>query len=190
MNHLKLNPQTLCFGALMIGINILGGFLALMLKLPIYLDSMGTILSALILGPLGGGLVGILTALINGLTFDPVSLYFLPVQLFIGVATGLLFKNGRFEGIKSLLSIILIAVLVSMISSIIVALVFDGVTSSGSSLIVAVMRNVGINLFASVFSTQIITDILDKAIAFAIAFAAIRAIPQIFLERLTHSSFK
>ena len=173
----KYNVSTMVFMALCIVINILGGFIALTLKLPIYIDTIGTIMSAITLGPVCGGVVGILTSIVNGATYDPVSFFFIPVQLVLGVSTGLLFKSGKFNGIKSILSIILITVLGSITSSIITALVFDGVTSSGSSMIVAVLKNSGVNIITSVFSTQIFTDLLDKAISFFIVFTVLKAMP-------------
>ena len=41
----------ICLIALAVVINIIGGNIALWLHLPIYLDSMGTILIAILLGP-------------------------------------------------------------------------------------------------------------------------------------------
>ena len=60
-------------------INIVGAFIATTLKLPIFIDTIGTFLSAFLFGPVGGMLTGMVTSLINGLTFDPYSLYFIPV---------------------------------------------------------------------------------------------------------------
>lgn len=173
----KLTTNMLVFMAMAVGLNFAGCFVALVLKLPVYLDSMGTLLSAVLMGPAAGAAVGGLTALINGATIDPVSLYFLPVQVVAGVSTGLLFKSGRFEGLKSVLAIVLVTLFVSVMSSVIVAFVFNGVTSSGSSLIVAVLKNSGINIVASVFSTQIVTDLLDKAICFSVVFGIIKVMP-------------
>lgn len=180
----RTNPQVLTLVALSVVINFVGAQCALVLRLPIYLDSIGTILAAILLGPVFGALTGGLTAIINGVTFDPVSLYFLPVYLFTGLATGLLFKGRRFQGIRSVAGIALIGVLVSIISSIIVALVFGGVTSSGSSLVVAFLKNIGVNPVVAIFATQVVTDVTDKFLAFSAAFAIIRAIPGTYRMKL------
>ena len=47
----KYNVKTMTLISLGIAINIVGAFIALGLKLPIYLDSIGTIMIAAILGP-------------------------------------------------------------------------------------------------------------------------------------------
>ncbi len=44
--------------ALCIALNVVGANIALMLKLPLYLDSMGTVLAAAVFGPVGGLLTG------------------------------------------------------------------------------------------------------------------------------------
>ena len=82
-----------CFIALSAVINIIGGNLALVLRLPIYLDSIGTFLASALLGPVGGVLAGVVSGVISGITTDIYSLYFIPVQIVTGVAAGILFRT-------------------------------------------------------------------------------------------------
>ena len=70
-----------CMIAIGIVINIVGAFLALNLRLPVYLDSIGTVLVSGLLGPVYGMVTGVLGSLISGITFDIYSLYYAPVQL-------------------------------------------------------------------------------------------------------------
>ena len=65
-----------CMVALGIVLNIVGAFIALNLRLPIYLDSVGTVLSGALLGPVYGVATGVLGSLISGITFDIYSLYY------------------------------------------------------------------------------------------------------------------
>ncbi|WP_252236630.1 ECF transporter S component [Clostridium sp. CH2] len=173
----KINLNVMIFMSLCIVINLVGGFIALSFKLPIYIDTIGTLLSAVLLGPINGGIVGGLTSIVNGSTFDPISFYFMPVQIIVGLSTGVCFKNSKFEGIKSALSIILITILGSITASIVAAFVFNGVTSSGSSIFVAVFKNLGISTVTAVFSTQIFTDLLDKVVSFVLVFSVVKAMP-------------
>lgn len=176
----------LIFMALSIAINFIGCTIALVLRLPIYLDSIGTLLSGVLLGPLCGAVTGCLTSMINGITVDPVSLYFIPVQIVTGLCAGFFFQKKFFDGLRSVCFILLTAVLISLTSAVIVTLVFNGVTSSGSSLIVAALNNLGINKIFSVFSTQIVTDILDKAVSFALVFSIIRVLPESYQQKIVH----
>lgn len=185
--HTKYNLQTLIFLSLSISINFVGAQLAMLFKLPIYMDSAGTILSAILLGPFAGGIVGGLTAIINGLSFDPVSLYFIPVYFFTGFSTGIIFYHHSCTGIKKVLSILLIGILVALISSIIVSIVFGGITTSGSSLIVVFLKNSDISQTVAILLTQICTDVCDKFLAFFFAFTVIKNIPLTYLCKLQES---
>lgn len=176
------SPKVLTLIALSVVINIIGSFLALSFRLPVYLDTIGTIFSGVAFGPVIALIVGALSALISGLLFDPTSLYYLPVQLVIGFLTGLFFKNHRFEGFKSIIYILIITLAGAIISSLITTFVFSGITSSGSSYIVQLIHAAGINLISSVFSTQILSDILDKGISFFIVFTILKVIPKRYLN--------
>ena len=60
-----------------IAINMIGGQLASMVKLPIFLDSIGTpLISAVPLGPVIGMLTGLLTNLLWGLLTNPIAAAF------------------------------------------------------------------------------------------------------------------
>ena len=50
-NRRKLGTYQICLIALAIVMNVIGGQIALALRLPIYLDSIGTIMIGAILGP-------------------------------------------------------------------------------------------------------------------------------------------
>ena len=73
----KFTVVQVCFIALSAVINIIGGNLALVLRLPIYLDSIGTFLASALLGPVGGVLAGVVSGVISGITTDIYSLYFI-----------------------------------------------------------------------------------------------------------------
>lgn len=180
----KMSTRRIIVAAFCIIINIVGGFLALALRLPIYLDTIGTIFGGVVFGPVWAVLIGLFTGIINGITFDPVSLYYIPVQIVIGLLTGFFFKKHVFDGFKSVLAILIITLAGSVLSSIITTFVFSGITSSGSSYVVAALRLVGLNIFTAVFSTQFLTDLLDKSIAFLIVFLILKVLPKSIIQKL------
>ena len=171
------------FMAMCVGFNIIGAFVALALKMPIYLDTIGTFLSAFLLGPISGIITGSVSAFINGVTFDPISIYFIPVQAMTGLMAGILFKKGLFK--KKLIPVGMLTVTIgsSIIASIISAYVFGGITSSGSSFIVMYLKEAGINIITSIFSTQILTDLVDKAIVISLVIYLIKIIPVSLKEK-------
>ena len=69
------------------------------------------------------------------------------------------YKKGLFNGKKSILGIILMAIPVSFVSACIAAYVFGGVTTAGSAVIVGILGNNGVSMFLGVFVTQIVTDL-------------------------------
>lgn len=171
------NTFKLIIMAMAVVINIVGAFVAATLKLPIFIDTIGTFLSAFLFGPISGMLTGIVTALINGLTFDPYSLYFMPVQLVIGIVAGVCYKKNLFKGKYLVLGILITTVIGSIVASIISAFVFGGITSSGTSFIVMYLKEAGVNIVTSIFSTQIIFDLVDKAITVLLVLSLIKSLP-------------
>ena len=161
-------------------LNLVGGFIALTLKLPIYLDSIGTILIACLLGPQYAVLTGIGGNIIGGLTLDVYSLYFTPGQISTGLIAGLMYRKGWLQGKKTPLGVLAFALPTSMIGAVIAAGLFGGITSSGSSYIAQVLKQLGIPDVMSVFITQAGTDYLDKYIAVLLVLAAIKVLPKSF----------
>ena len=66
----KITPFTITFTAICIALNYIGANIALFLKLPVYLDTFGTILASLILGPILGVGTAVASALISAFTTD------------------------------------------------------------------------------------------------------------------------
>ena len=77
----KFSTNKLCLLALCSVINLIGGHIALLFRLPVYLDSLGTVFAAALMGPLSGMIPGIISNLIGGVTTDIYALYYLPVQM-------------------------------------------------------------------------------------------------------------
>ena len=78
MARRHFSSQALVLIVISIAINMIGGQLASMVKLPIFLDSIGTLISAVLLGPVIGMLTGLLTNLLWGLLTDPIAAAFAP----------------------------------------------------------------------------------------------------------------
>lgn len=161
----KINTYQICLVALAVGINIVGGQIALFLKLPVYLDSIGTILTGALLGPWLGMVPNFISGIFMGMTVDIYSLYFAPVGMITGLFSGLIFRKISVKKAKILLAAVGITVPGTIISSVINALLFGGVTSSGSSIFVQLLAKTPLGLTGSIFAVQFITDYLDRCIS-------------------------
>src|SRR5690349_18406433 len=91
-----LNSTALALIPLAIAINIAVGQIVQTLKLPLYLDSIGTVLVGALLGPWMGLLTGVLANVIWTLLGNPVPIWFAYVAGVIGLLAGFAGRSGAF----------------------------------------------------------------------------------------------
>ncbi len=174
---MKNKTNRLVIMSICIGINVIGSLIALSLKLPIFLDTIGTFMVAFLFGPIAGIITGALTYITTSLTFDPIAIYFVPSQIVVGLLGGILYKRGYFKKNTTItISTFIISTCSAFVAAIAAAYVFGGITSSGTSIIVMILTNLGVGLVPSVFITQIITEFIDKMIIVIIALNGIKLI--------------
>ena len=172
-----ISVRKMCVIALAIVLNVIGGQIALLFQLPIYLDSMGTIMIAMLYGPVYGMLPPLLYGLVMGFTLDIYSLYFMPVGLMLGLMTGLVSKYFSLKKWRMIPGAMLITIPGTIVSAVITAVLFGGITSSGSTVIVQVLNKAGLGLTASVFIVQILTDYLDRLLSLVVVSYLLHVIP-------------
>ncbi|MBO5292106.1 MAG: ECF transporter S component [Lachnospiraceae bacterium] len=177
MKTITKSPSILCFLALAAGINYIGGTLALLLRLPVYLDTIGTLLASILLGPFAGMVPGLLSGLISGFTSDIYALYYIPVQLITGFLAGIVSRLFHPQGLRLIPAAALISLPGTLVSSCITAFLFGGITSSGSTILVQLLHHAGFGMTASVCIVQAATDYLDRLIALVLAAAVLSAVP-------------
>lgn len=180
----KISIYKITVIALSAVINLVGGQIALSLRLPIYLDSIGTILVGAILGPFYGMIPGFISGIFGGITTDIYSLYFIPVQLITGFTAGLIFRTGYIKKWKMPIGAMIITIPGTIVSSCICAFLFGGVTSSGSSIIVFLLRKLGLSTVTSVYMVQVVTDYADRLLAIGIVLVLLAAMPKDIVGRV------
>ncbi|MBI3243940.1 MAG: hypothetical protein HYZ49_16780 [Chloroflexi bacterium] len=247
----EFTTRTLVLIPIAIAINIAVGELVTRLKLPVYLDSIGTVLVGAIAGPWAGLVTGALANLIWGF-INPFAAAFFYVAAVIGVMAGLagrwgafdrtsprwlsvvvgavflftltlfvlsfinlevadgfavfpnmadllrqyavvfilviviggaigyfLLQNGAYAGIAGLIT----GVVAAIISAPTAAIVFGGVTGSGTDLLVAAFRASGAGILASALAQGTVSDPFDKMLSFMLVWAILRALPVRFKAR-------
>jgi energy-coupling factor transport system substrate-specific component len=172
-----------------IAINIAIGQLIFALKIPLYLDSIGTVLVGILAGPWAGALTGLLSNLIWGLTGLNVTYApFAAVAAVIGLLAGLFSEAGWIRAWwKAILSGIITGLVAAAISAPISAYVFGGVTGGGTDVIVAIFRSFGFGVLPASFAQGVSSDPLDKAITFLVVYLIVQALPLRFLARFPRS---
>lgn len=148
-----------------ITLNVIGALIAMTFSIPFYMDSIGTILVAGLLGPKYAMLTGVLGSLTSGFTFDIYSFYYAPVQLMTGFFSGILYHTTWLQGKKTPIGSLLVGIPTSIASAMITAYLFGGLTAGSSSAFVFLFHNLGLNLVVSIFVVQILTDYTDKLLA-------------------------
>lgn len=160
-----------------VAVNFVGGQLASILKLPMYLDTIGTIFAAMLCGPWVGAVTGGLTNVVTGIA-NPVNFAFIPVNVIAGLVTGFLARKQMFSvWWKWLISMLVMAWVSIIVSAPIVVLVYGGVTGGGTSIITAAAMAAGANIWVAFFGTEGVFQVLDRIISFLICWAVIKVIP-------------
>ena len=109
----KLSTASLVLIPACIGINYLGKLFASVLKLPLWLDSIGTCIGGALGGPIIGAICGAANNLIYGFTTgDSITLVYALTSLGIGLAVGIMARLGNMEKISGALITSVIAGLV------------------------------------------------------------------------------
>ncbi len=167
-----------------IAINIVVGQIVLLLRLPVFLDSIGTVLVAVVAGPWAGALTGTLSNVIWGLAIDPNALPWFPVALFIGLVAGICATYGLFKGwLRVVIAGIILAFTAAIVSTPIAVYLFGGITASGISFFTAYFLQTGQDLVTAVLSANFIWEPVDKIATSLVAYAIIRGLSSRYLAR-------
>ncbi|HHQ4732125.1 ECF transporter S component [Aeromonas veronii] len=179
MSVSKLSSYNLAFMVICIAINMVAGQAVSMLKFPIFLDSIGTVLCAILAGPWMAIATGLLTNLLWGLLTGPIAAAFAPVAMMIGLSAGLLARAGWFNNLpKVVVSSVVITLALTLVAIPIRSYLFGGATGSGADFVVAYLHAMGSDLQESVAVTVLGTNLLDKLLTVLIAWGLVRRLPQ------------
>ena len=187
--------------ALCAALNFAVGTIVYLIKLPIYLDSIGTILCALLLAAdrkaafvcacLAGG-IGIL---ISGLLLNPFLPWFVATVVAIALVTAFITANGALVfrarpmptgafAARVLVYGILTGLAAAVVSAPVVAYLFGGVTGSGSAFIVALFLKAGQQVLSAALLSGLTAEPVDKTLQVLFAALLYRATPGDFIAML------
>lgn len=175
------------FGLLL---NIVPAKIALYFELPVFLDSIGTILVAMLGGTLPAVIVGFFSNAFNGLS-DITTLYYGIISILIGVAATLFQQRKFFVSVpKIIVSILVFTLLGGGLGSILTYFLYGYNFGEGISapFATAIYENLGWTKFFSQLTADIIIDILDKTIVVATAVISYRFIDEHY-KRLFSKTF-
>jgi energy-coupling factor transport system substrate-specific component len=180
----EISGAGLPFVAFAIALNLTAGQLASALKLPIYLDSLGTVLVAVLCGPWSAIAAGVISNVLASALGNPIMLFFSPVMVVIGGFTGFIARRGWFRRWYLVpLGGILQGLFAAAASAPIAAYLFSGVMLAGTDVLVLYFRSVGNTLLQSVFFQGLSSDPVDKTITYILVYLLCRNLPVRLLQR-------
>ncbi len=175
----SLSTLTLALIPLAVVMNIGAGQFAAALRLPLSLDSLGTVLVGVLAGPLAGALTGALSNLLWGLVASPTALPFALTAAVVGALAGVFARAGWFRrGWLAALAGLVTGVVAAVVSAPVAAYLFGGVTGGGTDALVAFFQSVGANVVQAALGQSLVSDPLDKLITFLLVWGLVRSLPR------------
>ena len=173
----KLSTASLVLIPACIGINYLGKLFASVLKLPLWLDSIGTCIG----GALGGPISGAANNLIYGFTTgDSITLIYALTSLGIGIAVGIMARLGRMGKLSGALLTSVVAGLVAVCISTPLNVIFWGGTTGNvwGDAVFAATQAGGMPVALGSFLDEVVVDVPDKIITVLIVYAILKGLPK------------
>ena len=166
------------FGAVCIALNVGLNKLAVVLQLPVFMDTVGTILSAALIPPFFSILVGIVSNLLGGVITHPAIPFYIGTQIVIAMMAVIAYRKGWFENLwLALVTGLAIGIVSAIVSAPVTVLVFGGITEPGATAINAVLLATGHSLWSSVLSGTLIVSSIDKVVAAGIVWLLLQRLP-------------
>jgi len=167
-----------------IAVNFIGGQIILLLKLPLYLDSVGTIVVGALCGGIPGAIVGAISNALNAIT-NPTTLAYIWLNILFGLLAGFLAKKGVFRSLwKTMVASIGFALIGGGIGSTITILMFGGLGAGTTGAITGMLMTMGFSVQAGAFISELFADLLDKIPTMIIVYFILKSIPVRTLVKL------
>ena len=176
-----MNLEKTSIALALAAINLTIGGIVSLLKLPIYLDTIGLILSTVLLGWRFGLLTGLVTVGIGFFLINPYLPAYSATLIAIIVSAEALATNKMFRSVGwSVLAGVVLAIVAAVVSAPVTAYMFGGVTASGADLLTALLRQTGQTILQSVILSGISSELVDKVLVSIAVCLVLRALPRRF----------
>ena len=176
----------IAFGA---ALNVSIGYFVNILKLPLYLDSIGTILISVLCGWRYGIVVGLSALIIMTLTAVPTVFAYAGTVIVIAFVSTAFARVGFLKSVKiTVLGGLIIGLASAMASVPVTTFLYGGVSLAGSDAITTLFKATGMPVWKSVLFGSLVTDPIDKLVTSLICLTLVRSLPSHILERLSKNN--
>lgn len=167
----------IAFCGIATAVNIVLGIATSAMKLPFYLDTLGTVVTAVLFGPMAGAIVGALTNIITGFIYSIRDIPFLLVNVAVALIVGFAAKKFKFTLVTAIACGLILSVVCPLIGTPIGILIYGGLTGTVSDILVMALKNSGSSIFAASFIAKVGNNLLDKVGTCILAFFLIKSLP-------------
>ncbi len=166
-------------------LNLLGGWVATKSGIPLYLDTIGTVLTAVFGGYLPAVLVGLLSNLLKSL-FDSASIYYGFLNVLMAVVVAIMVREGWLKKWYKALATALVLALIGGLAGSVLTWFLYGFASGGVTTPLALYLNntVGLPRFPAQLCADFSIDLLDKIVTVILAGVLFRIVPNKYRETL------
>lgn len=170
------------FCGICVAMNIVLGIITSALGIPLYLDTLGTVLSAALIGPVPGIIVGALSNIITGLMYSVSDIPFCLVNMAVGFIVGLVAKKFKFTVVSAVITGLVLSFVCPAIGTPIGIYVYGGLNGSASDVLVMSLVQAGKDIFQASFLRNVASNLIDKVGTCVVGWALIKAMPMRFLD--------
>lgn len=169
-----------------VSLSVVGYQMSTILKLPVFIDQIGTLMVSMIAGPWVGLVTGLLSNVVNGM-LNPIAFGFSIVSMLLGLASGFFSKWRWYTNIGGvIIACALLNIISSMSAAVVTVFMFGGVTGAGSDFFTAALLATGKALWTSVITTNLISGTVNTIINFGVSWIIVKRIPDRFLVKLNY----
>lgn len=180
-NRIFSSTNAMILASLGIVINIVFGTIVQSLQIPLlFLDTIGTIFVAAVLGPFAGAITGGLTNIIQGMITNPKDIPFAVVNVVVGLIVGFIAKRYKFDLKIALITGVILSVVAPLIGTPIAVLIYGGLTGGGTDIIFAWLLASGQKIFTAAFIPRVAGNLIDKITSCIIVSILIQKLPKKF----------
>lgn len=178
----EFDAGLIAFGA---ALNVSAGYLTGLLKLPLYLDSIGTILVSVLCGWTYGVAAGLSALIILALTAVPTIIAYAGTVLVIALLSATFARFGFLRSIPvTIAGGLVIGIAAAVVSAPVTTFLYGGVSLAGADAVTTFFRAMGMSLWKSALLGSLVTDTLDKLATALICFGLVRSLPRRMRERM------
>lgn len=177
---MKLSEKQLALMGMLVALNVAIGGVVHVIKLPIFLDAIGTVLAVLLLGALPGIIVGVVSFFVAAVVINPVYVWFIGTQAVIAIFVYV--AASRLTAFASTWRVavtgVTLGIVAGVVSAPVIVVVFGGVSGSGRDLITATLIGTGQQIYKAVILSGAASEPVDKVLQVLAAYFVLKSLPK------------